>query len=40
LLSAFLGHVHVADTQGYLSGSPELMRQAMARLERRWEAQP
>jgi integrase/recombinase XerD len=40
LLSAFLGHVHVADTQWYLSGSPELMREAMARLERRWEAEP
>jgi integrase/recombinase XerD len=40
LLSAFLGHVHVADTQWYLSGSPELMREAMARLERRWEVAP
>ncbi|MDA1095580.1 MAG: tyrosine-type recombinase/integrase [Acidobacteria bacterium] len=40
LLSAFLGHVHVADTQWYLSASPELMSQAMARLERRWEAEP
>ena len=40
LLSAFLGHVHVADTQWYLSASPELMREAMARLERRWEAEP
>ncbi len=37
LLSAFLGHVHVADTQWYLSGSPELMREAMRRLEHRWE---
>jgi len=37
LLSAFLGHVHVADTQWYLSGSPELMHEAMARLERHWE---
>jgi integrase/recombinase XerD len=37
LLSAFLGHVHVADTQWYLSASPELMREAMRRLERRWE---
>ncbi len=35
-LSAFLGHVHVADTQWYLSGSPELMREAMRRLEHRW----
>ncbi|MGH8113300.1 MAG: tyrosine-type recombinase/integrase [Rhodanobacteraceae bacterium] len=37
LLSAFLGHVHVADTQWYLNASPELMREAMARLERQWE---
>ncbi len=37
LLSAFLGHVHVADTQWYLEGSPELMREAMRRLEQRWE---
>ena len=37
ILSAFLGHVHVADTQWYLSGSPELMREAMRRLERGWE---
>jgi integrase/recombinase XerD len=36
LLSAFLGHVHVADTQWYLSSSPELMREAMRRLEHRW----
>jgi integrase/recombinase XerD len=40
ILSAFLGHVHVADTQWYLSGSPELMGEAMSRLERRWEQQP
>lgn len=37
LLSAYLGHVHIADTQWYLSGSPELMREAMRRLERCWE---
>jgi len=37
ILSAYLGHVHVADTQWYLSGSPELMREAMRRLEHRWE---
>lgn len=36
ILSAYLGHVHVADTQWYLSGSPELMREAMRRLDRRW----
>jgi integrase len=40
LLSAYLGHVHVADTQWYLSGSPELMRAAMHRLEHCWEDRP
>lgn len=39
LLSAYLGHIHIADTQWYLSASPELMREAMLRLERRWEKQ-
>lgn len=37
ILSAYLGHVHVADTQWYLDNSPELMREAMRRLEQRWE---
>jgi integrase/recombinase XerD len=37
VLSAYLGHVHVADTQWYLSGCPELMREAMRRLELCWE---
>lgn len=37
VLSAYLGHVHVADTYWYLSAWPELMREAMRRLERRWE---
>ncbi len=40
ILSAYLGHVHVEDTQWYLSGSPELMREAMLRLERCWENRP
>jgi integrase len=40
LLSTYLGHVHVADTYWYLSGYPELMQQAMARLEQRWEQRP
>jgi integrase/recombinase XerD len=40
LLSAYLGHVHVADTQWYLNSSPELMREAMQRLEHRWEERP
>jgi len=37
LLSAYLGHVHVADTHWYLESSPELRREAMRRLEQRWE---
>jgi integrase/recombinase XerD len=37
VLSTYLGHVHVADTQWYLSGCPELMREAMRRLELCWE---
>ena len=37
VLSAYLGHVHIADTQWYLEGSPELMIEAMGRLESRWE---
>jgi integrase len=40
LLSAYLGHVHVADTQWYLNDSPELMREAMRRLENCWENRP
>lgn len=39
LLSAYLGHVHVSDTFWYLSAWPELMQQAMARLEHCWEGQ-
>lgn len=35
-LSTYLGHVYVAGTYWYLSNSPELMSQAMRRLERRW----
>lgn len=38
-LSAYLGHVHVSDTFWYLSAWPELMQQAMTRLERCWEGQ-
>jgi integrase len=36
VLSTYLGHVCVAGTYWYLSNWPELMTQAMARLERRW----
>ncbi len=40
LLSTYLGHSHVSDTFWYLSACPELMREAMSRLERCWEGQP
>ena len=40
ILSAYLGHVHWSDTFWYLSALPELMHEAMSRLERRWEDQP
>jgi len=36
VLSTYLGHIYVAGTYWYLSGSPELMGEAMDRLERRW----
>lgn len=36
VLSAYLGHVRVADTYWYLSAWPELMTLAMSRLEQRW----
>jgi integrase len=36
LLSNYLGHVCIAGTYWYLSANPELMAQAMARMERRW----
>lgn len=39
MLSAYLGHVHVSDTYWYLSSWPELMQEAMKRLEHRWEPQ-
>jgi integrase/recombinase XerD len=37
LLSAYLGHVRVAHTYWYLENSPGLMREAMRRVEQRWE---
>lgn len=40
VLSTYLGHVRVEDTYWYLSAWPELMSQAVSRLERRWEATP
>ncbi|MCM2446244.1 tyrosine-type recombinase/integrase [Rahnella sp. CG8] len=36
VLSTYLGHVRVQDTYWYLSQWPELMSQAMTRLEDRW----
>lgn len=40
VLSTYLGHVHVSDTYWYLSSWPELMQEAMNRLESRWEVRP
>ena len=37
VLSTFLGHTHVSGTYWYLSSTPELMRAAGQRLERRWK---
>jgi integrase/recombinase XerD len=37
VLSTYLGHVRVSDTYWYLSACPELMGQAVNRLEQRWE---
>jgi len=39
ILSAYLGHVCVTYTYWYLSAWPELMQEAMRRLERRWEVE-
>jgi integrase len=40
ILSAYLGHVHCSDTFWYLNAMPELMREAMTRLERCWGTVP
>lgn len=37
ILSTWLGHVRIADTQWYLHASPQLLDEAMRRLETRWE---
>lgn len=37
VLSTFLGHASIADTYWYLSAQPELMGEALQRLEQRWE---
>ena len=38
VLSTYLGHVCVQDTYWYLSGCPELLGEAVKRLDHRWEA--
>jgi integrase/recombinase XerD len=40
VLSTFLGHVCISSTYWYLSCHPELMEQAVRRLEQRWENSP
>ena len=40
ILSTFLGHVKPSDTFWYLQQHPELMKQAMRRLELRWQEKP
>jgi integrase len=37
VLATYLGHTHVSGTYWYLSSTPELMRAAGQRLERRWK---
>src|SRR5215831_13065074 len=39
-LSTYLGHSCVRDTYWYLSACPDLMQQAVRRLDRRWEVKP
>lgn len=39
VLSTYLGHASINDTYWYLNACPELMEQAVRRLERRWEVQ-
>lgn len=40
VLSTYLGHTCVRDTYWYLSACPELMEEAVRRLDRRWEVRP
>jgi integrase len=40
VLSTYLGHTHVQDTYWYLSACPDLMQEAVRRLDRRWEVKP
>jgi integrase len=39
-LSTYLGHTSVQDTYWYLSAWPDLMQEAVGRLDRRWEIKP
>ncbi|WP_218018853.1 site-specific integrase [Novosphingobium rosa] len=39
MLAPYLGHSKIRDTYWYLLAYPELMEQAVNRLETRWEAQ-
>jgi integrase len=39
-LSTYLGHTCVQDTYWYLSACPNLMQEAVRRLDRRWEVKP
>jgi integrase len=39
-LSTYLGHTCVRDTYWYLSACPDLMQEAVRRLDRRWEIKP
>ncbi len=39
-LSTYLGHVSPSSTYWYLTGTPELLAEARARLERAWAVQP
>ena len=40
VLSTYLGHTCVRDTYWYLSARPDLMQEAVRRLDRRWEVKP
>jgi integrase len=40
VLSTYLGHTCVRNTYWYLSACPDLMQEAVQRLDRRWEVKP
>jgi len=39
-VSTFLGHHWIRETYWYIEQHPELLREAMKRLERRWKEAP